>query len=240
MSAHPLHHRCHDYPLLAQRWKTLAETAGWHLREFARAEEQPVYAIETHTVADVSRTTPWLYLSAGVHGDEAAPPWGLLEWAEMNVPFLREQPALIFPTLNPNGLLLNTRADHRGVDLNRQFNSQEDPLILAWRSVVGTRPWSMALCLHEDYDAQGCYIYELTHRADSVGEHILRDTSSVLPTDNRETIDGVAAVNGLIIRRVPPELPGLPEAIVLHYLGVPVTLTFESPSEFCLTDRVAV
>ncbi len=32
----------------------------------------------------------------------------------------------------------------------------------------------------------------------------------------------------------------MPEAIVLHQLGSPVTLTFESPSESSLLDRIAV
>jgi hypothetical protein len=238
MSAHPLQHRCHDYKLLAQRWKALAKSAGLRMKEFSKAAELPVFFIET-PMPDGGGENEWLYISAGVHGDEAAPPWGLLEWAEKNQPLIRAHPFLIFPTLNPIGLVLNTRADHRGVDLNRMFNSAGDPLVLAWREVLGARKLSLSLCLHEDYDGQGCYVYELTHRKGSIGDRILADTSRIIPTDTRARIDGRAAKDGLIIRRVPPDLPGYPEAIMLHYLGAPITLTFESPSEFCLTDRIA-
>lgn len=239
MRAHPLQHRCHDYKLLVQRWKALAKAAGLRMKEFAKAGELPVFVIETPMPKGVEELE-WLYLSSGVHGDEAAAPWGLLEWAEQNLRLLQAHPFLIFPALNPNGLVLNTRADHRGVDINRAFNSASDPLIVAWRDVLGARRLSLSLCLHEDYDGQGCYVYELTHRRGSIGDLILKDTSRIIPTETRRKIDGRAAKDGLIIRRVPPDLPGYPEAIMLHYLGAPITLTFESPSEFCLTDRVAV
>ena len=106
--------------------------------------------------------------------------------------------------------------------------------------MVGRRRFALSLCLHEDYDGQGCYLYELTSRQGSISEHILRETSRILPTDTRKRIDGRVARNGVIMRRLPPDLPGYPEAIMLHYLGAPVALTFESPSEFCLTDRIAV
>ena len=238
MPAHPLQHRCHDYKLLVKQWKGLAKRAGLRMKAFARAGEWPVFFVESPVKRGAE--VVWRYLSAGVHGDEAAPPWGLLEWAEANAARLRAEPFLIFPTLNPNGLILNTRVDHRGVDINRAFNSAEDPLIVAWRAVVGERRLSLSLCLHEDYDAQGCYVYELTHDKRSIGRDILRETARIIPTDRRRSIDGRAAKEGLIMRRVPPELPGQPEAIVLHCLGAPVTLTFESPSEFCLTDRIAV
>lgn len=238
MPVHPVQHRSHDYRLLIKRWQALAKNAGLAMRAFARAGEHSVYAITNRSLE--AAKGGGIYLSAGVHGDEPAPPWGLLEWAEENVRELQSRPFLIFPTLNPAGLTLNTRADHRGVDINRMFHDDREPLIAAWRGVIGERRFSLALCLHEDYDGQGCYVYELTHRKGSVGGRILEDTAGIIPTDPRRRIDGRAAVDGLIIRRVPPDLPGYPEAIMLHYLGVPITLTFESPSEFCLTDRVAV
>lgn len=209
------------------------------MKEFAKAGPWPVFYLETQAKSGPD-DPPWHYISAGVHGDEAAPPWGLLEWAGKNVRLLQRHPFILFPVLNPVGLMLNTRADQRGVDLNRAFNSTEEPVVVAWRRVVGQRRLAISLCLHEDYDGQGCYIYELTRQKASIGPAILKDTSRIIATDERKRIDGRGAKQGLIIRRIPPDMPGQPEAIVLHHLGSPVTLTFESPSEFCLTDRTAV
>jgi hypothetical protein len=39
-------------------------------------------------------------------------------------------------------------------------------------------------------------------------------------------------------RRIPVGLPGMPEAIALYDMGCGVSLTFETPSEFALDDRV--
>jgi protein MpaA len=238
MPAHPLQHRCHDYKLLMQQWKAFARQAGLRMKKFAKAQDWDVFYVESPITKGPDAT--WHYISAGLHGDEAAPPWGLLEWAKQNVEQLRDEPILIFPALNPIGLLLNTRADQRGVDLNRAFNSPDDPLMLAWHKVMAGRKLGLTLCLHEDYDGQGCYLYEITRHKVSIGAAILRDTARIIPTDTRRNIDGRMAKGGLITRRIPPDLPGYPEAIMLHYMGAPVALTFESPSEFCLTDRIAV
>lgn len=222
-----------------REWKALARRAGLRMKAFAKAGDWPVYYVESPR-SRREEAPAWRYISAGVHGDEPAPPWGLLEWADANAERLHTEPFLIFPTLNPIGLMLNTRMDERGVDINRAFNAVGDPLIEAWRGVMKGRALAIGLCLHEDYDGQGCYLYELTQMKESIGARILGDTARIIPTDTRKRIDGRKSIDGLITRRVPPELPGHPEAIVLHYLGAPVALTFESPSEFCLTDRIAV
>lgn len=231
-------HHAHDYKYLVQRWRALARIAGLRMKSFAEENGHSIYKLTGPERRNDDRET--IYISAGVHGDEPASPWGLLVWAEANVALLQQHRFLILPVLNPHGLILNTRVDHRGIDINRTFDHEEKPLTAAWRDVLGDRKLSLALCLHEDYDALGCYIYELTHQSVGVSKSILRDCEPFMPIDLRSKIDGRAAKDGVIMRRVPPKLAGYPEAIVLHWLGAPVTLTFESPSEFALLDRVAV
>lgn len=239
MSEHPLAtHRAHDYRALIREWQALVKLAGLRMRVFAKVGELPVYYVTSRDPARDPR--PTIYLSAGIHGDEPGAPWGLLAWAKENVARLQRDRFLIFPVLNPHGLILNTRNDQDGADLNRSFNVPGHPLVAAWREVVDDRQLALALCLHEDYDGQGCYLYELNPRAKVVGHQILADCETVLPTDQRKRIDGRSAKNGLIVRRSLPEMPGHPEAIVLHLLGAPLTLTFESPSEFSLHDRIEV
>jgi len=179
------------------------------------------------------------YLSSGVHGDEPGAAWGLLAWAESNFVRLRQEAFLIFPCLNPWGLMANTRADHRGLDINRRFHIEDDEICGPWRLALAGRRCRLGLCLHEDYDAQGCYIYELSHLQRPAGHAILEKCARVIPPDPRRKIDGRSTQGGVIRRRTPPaDLPGMPEAIVLHQLGCPMTLTFETPSEFSLDERV--
>ena len=244
MSVFPVHHRSHDYGLLVKEWKSFAKLSDLKMQTFAMAGDHAVHVItsaklQPRTVNGEPATS--IYISAGVHGDEPAPPWALLEWARDNTELMKSHRFLIFPCLNPHGLIHNTRVDHRGVDINRTFHDEGGPLIAAWRKVIDKHKFSVALYLHEDYDAQGVYVYELNRNDDIAGHRILEDCARIMPLDGRVKIDGRKADRGLINRkRVPLDLPGMPEAIVLYQMGTPVTMTFESPSEFSLEARIAV
>ena len=231
-------HRCHDYPALLRAWKAVARAARMNLRILCDAGEQEVIWLETCAAVEGA---PSVYLSAGVHGDEAGATSGLLEWAQGNVERLRDEAFLLFPCLNPIGLMLNTRVDGRGLDLNRRFHLESDPVCGAWRRVMATRMLRLGICLHEDYDAQGCYVYELSRHPRGWSRPMLElAANATLPVDRRRSIDGRAAQDGVIQRKHPPQgLPGLPEAVALYELGCQVSLTFETPSEFALDDRVA-
>ncbi len=61
---------------------------------------------------------PAISISAGIHGDEPAPVWTLLNLLESNF-FTTAANWQIFPILNPSGLERNTRENADGVDLNR-------------------------------------------------------------------------------------------------------------------------
>ena len=194
----------------------------------------PIYLLESG-----KREAPTVYLSAGVHGDEPAAAWGLLAWAQQNISLLRQGPFVISPCLNPIGLIGNTRVDHRGVDLNRSFHLASDEVCGPWLRAIQGRQLIAGLCLHEDYDAQGCYVYELWLHKEIFSRAVLLRCTGTIPADHRRLIDRRRAADGIIRRRkAPPDLPGLPEAIVLHQLGCPLTLTFETPSEFALDDRI--
>lgn len=231
------HHRCHDYPHLIARWKRVAARAGLLAWPFARAGGDDVFLIESRSVREGAEAA---YLSAGVHGDEPGAVCGLLAWAEKNTALLKKRPFIIFPILNPRGLMLNTRVDHRGLDLNRRFHLHDDEVCGPWRRALEGRRLSLALCLHEDYDAQGCYVYELSQFREPASHEILRRCGKRVMLDPRTNIDGRAAKSGVIRRRNPPtDLPGMPEAIELHLLGCQAGLTFETPSEFSLDWRAA-
>ncbi|WP_166443096.1 M14 family metallopeptidase [Phragmitibacter flavus] len=228
-------HRSHDYRFLIRCWRELVEEAGLRMRILTRVGGMPVYGLESKSPDD---GRPEIYISAGVHGDEVAGPWGLLEWARENGALLRERRFLLFPAMNPVGMILNTRMDHQGRDLNRSFHELEDELMVAWRKLMEGRKLAIGLCLHEDYDGQGCYLYELNKTRKTIGKAVLQDCAEVIAVDGRRSMDGSRSNEGLIAKRKIPVLPGLPEAIVLHELGAPVALTFETPSEFSLVDRV--
>jgi len=232
----PLHH-AHDIRLVTRRWKALQKAAGMKATTLLTVDGHPVLALETQA----ARTgVPAFYLSTGVHGDEPGSMWGLLLWAEKNIARLQRDSFLLLPLLNPVGMRLNTRVDHRGLDLNRRFHLADDPLSTAWQRWLDGRELKAGLCLHEDYDAQGCYVYELSHGRAAIGEKILARCARPIRPDPRRRIEGEKARDGLILhRKLPSNLPGMPEAVELHRRGCRLTMTFETPSEFSLDDRVA-
>ncbi len=226
-------HRAHDVAHVLRRWRAVARAGRMAWSVIYETAGFPVYFLRSQGVGERP-----LYLSAGVHGDEAGAVLGLLEWAERSVDYLRRADVVVFPLFNPAGLALNTRGDLEGVDLNRLFDSPSHPHIAAWRRAMAGYVPRAAVCLHEDYDAQGLYGYELNRDGGlHVAERCLARAEGLLPRDLRSRIEGRAARRGVIRRRRLPMWEHLPEAVALYQAGTDCTLTFETPSEGCLQAR---
>lgn len=229
-------HRAHDYRHLIARWKAVCRAAGVRLRRFAEAGKYGVYYVETRAPG------PAVYLSAGIHGDEPAGPEALVSWAEEDPGRLRRHALLIFPCLNPWGIVNNIRLDAEGHDLNRSFHVHELPVIAGWHTVLKGRAFEAAVMLHEDFDGEGFYLYEIQRRQPSWGTALLHAAGSVIPIEPRARVDRYTARAGIIRRRLGSidfASFGYPEAIWLHLHHAERTFTVESPSEFALAQRVA-
>jgi murein peptide amidase A len=178
-------HRAHDYLYLARRWRSLARKTGLRLEPFVTADDFEVFGVRSPAL----EATGGIYFSAGIHGDEAASTEGLYLWAELNAKYLRRLPLLLFPCLNPWGLVRNRRVDAEGRDLNRSFHLDDVPRIKAHKELLRGLKFSFAMCLHEDYDAQGVYLYEVrqtplrAHRA--IGDELLAAAGYYVPVDLR-------------------------------------------------------
>ena len=114
-------------------------------------------------------------------------------------------------------------------------------MITALKEVTAPHQFALALMLHEDYDAQGFYLYEIKRDAPFWGEELIAVAARHVGVDPRVKIDGRRAHAGLIRRRFDRrrfERLGFPEAIWLHELHARRALTIETPSEFALNQRV--
>ncbi len=238
-------HSAHDFDAAMLRWEKVATAAN--LRKTVLSEDEggfPVIAFETSTPTNAATG---LYLCAGVHGDEPAGVWALLEWAEENIDaLLNSIGAVIFPCFNPSGLVANTRHDFANRDLNRLFQDPELPLINAWHEFMAGREFRLALHFHEDYDARGVYMYELSDEDEPFGERVMKGVESIIPREVRVEIDGSEFENAIltgrrddIVGRVEEQLGGgYPEAIYVFLKYAHCAITFETPSEFSLWERV--
>jgi len=236
-----MEHSGHDVDHLLKRWRSLADRHGWKVTLLLEVDGLPVLAIENGKPGD--RAT---YLSAGIHGDECAPIWALLQWAENASEAELAQPLLIFPCLNPHGIVGNTRRDQDGIDLNRSFHRGSVRLVSAWKEFLGERQFDFALNLHEDYDATGIYLYELV-RGESVGHQLLDCCEELIPREPSNEVEGREFDNGLMmaagedVREIIKEdlEDEWPEAIYLCLEHNAHSMTFETPSELGLALRIA-
>jgi hypothetical protein len=137
---------------------------------------------------------------------------------------------------------MNTRENFQGVDLNRQYlqpQAEETRAHIRW---LDQQPrFDVTLCLHEDWEAHGFYVYELNLEGKlPLAEKIVRKVAEVCPIDLSPVIEGREAHGGII--RPTADLasrPQWPEAFYLITNKTKVSCTLEAPSDFALPTRVA-
>ncbi len=181
-----------------------------------------------------------VYISAGIHGDEPAGPLAVLKLFQENL-WPADVDLWLLPCLNPRGFDLGTRENEDGIDLNRDYRSLRSPLIRGHIKWLEKQPsFDFALCLHEDWESQGFYLYELNPPlAPSLAEAIVAAAGQVCPIDLSPEIEGRVAQGGIICAN--PDLftrLDWPEAFYLVHQKTKITYTLESPSDFPMTIRV--
>jgi predicted deacylase len=214
----------------------------WTVEAFGRAGDCKLLALRGPPPAKpYAQRAARVYISAGIHGDEPAGPLAARRLLEEN----RWPPGLevwLCPCLNPAGFRLNCRENAAGIDLNRQYlhpQAEETIAHLAWlRRQPG---FDLCLCLHEDWESNGFYLYELSPDSrSSIAEPIIAHVSEVCPVDRAEMIEGRPAQNGIIRPAVDLRARrDWPEAFFLVSSKTRHSITLEAPSDFPLSGRVA-
>lgn len=216
-----------------------AQEHGWSAESFGHQGEFNLMALHRRSAGN-SSFSKRIYLSSGIHGDEPAGPLaGLRLLQENNWP---EDFELFFcPCLNPTGLLLNKRENADNIDLNRDYRNPqatETRAHIAW--LERQSPFDLYLCLHEDWESHGFYVYEQNpDNRPSLAGNIVSAVSKVCPIDLSETIEGREAHDGIIRPNLDPKArPQWAEAFYLIVNKSRLGYTLEAPSDFPLETRV--
>ena len=227
-----------DPHALVARLESAGRSAGFSADRFGEISGCPMLALTKRTPGP----RPRIYLSAGIHGDEPAPPLALLEMLEANVLDARAN-WFLCPLLNPAGILARTRENADRVDLNRDYKHLLSSEIRAHISWLQRQPnFDVAVCLHEDWESAGFYLYELNPLSRiALAESMIAAVEQVCPIEEATVIDGREIDTRGIIRPVAdPSLRELwPEAIYLRAHHTTLTYTLETPSALPLAQRVA-
>jgi predicted deacylase len=210
---------------------------GWSIDRIPLASGQQLLVFHRDSPAAPHN----IYLSTGIHGDEPAGPLALGR-------LLREDgwPAnarlWICPCLNPGGFRLNRRESEDGIDLNRDYRHRRTPEVRAHVAWLEQRPsFDLCLCLHEDWESHGFYVYELNpDNRPSLAEKMVEAAERVCPIDRSPVIEGREARDGIIRPKLDPAArPEWPEAFYLIEHKTRLSYTLEAPSDFPLATRVA-
>jgi murein peptide amidase A len=227
-----------DPPAFSTRIEAVARTRGFRVERFGEIAGVPQLALTRRTRGP----RPRIYLSAGIHGDEPAPPLALLNLIDRGV-FDARAVWFICPLLNPAGFTCRTRENADGLDLNRDYKAQRSLEIQAHARWLQRQPnFDLAMCLHEDWEAQGFYVYELssTHRP-SLARVMIDSVAPKFPIETATVIDGRPVAEPGIIRPVADPLlrDPWPESIYLRAHHTQLGYTIETPSSRPLAQRIA-
>jgi protein MpaA len=221
-----------------------AHSSGW---ESISVEARPGVRLEFYyrpaAPSPASATPPRsAYISAGIHGDEPAGPLAMLTLLRENQ-WPGNFDLWICPCLNPTGFRQNTRESDQNIDLNRDYRHRTAPEVQAHLSWMESVPsFELALCLHEDWESNGFYCYELNPDGKpSCAEAILEAVSPLCPIETASVIDGREADGSGIMRpNIDPAIrEQWPEAFYLLLHKTRLSYTVETPSDFHLPTRVA-
>jgi hypothetical protein len=142
-------------------------------------------------------------LFGGIHGDEPAGVYALVEFLEQlsREPHLADDFQLhVYPLCNPTGFEDNTRHSRTGRDLNREFwKSSAQPEVQILETELQQNHFSGIIQLHTDDTSDGIYGFVKGHTlTENLLRPALREASRVLPRNVNATIDGFAARDGII------------------------------------------
>jgi predicted deacylase len=148
---------------------------------------------------------------------------------------------LFCPCLNPAGFVLNRRENADGRDLNRDYRHLETAEVRAHIAWLERQPrFDVYLCLHEDWESHGFYLYEQNPDAKpSLAEAIVNAVQKMCPIDPSEMIEDRPAENGIIRPNLDPRTrPQWAEAFYLIIHKSRLGYTLEAPSDFPMSARV--
>ncbi|MBI2524012.1 M14 family metallocarboxypeptidase [Candidatus Peregrinibacteria bacterium] len=202
--------------------------AKWHNATYANAFEElgkVVYGSHTYTLPmlyrpQLSRSRnkgPTVMLSAGVHGDEPAGVYALLDFLHNGMREYGDRcNFVVFPCVNPSGFEAGMHCTMNGVDLNRSFGvgsaQPEVAAIEEWLNDYGYR-FRLHLDLHENNpdspvekgeeekeNPRACYLYEdMVDRERRIGRQLIDALPSGVPVCCLPTIEKEENDRGVIV-----------------------------------------
>jgi hypothetical protein len=140
-----------------------------------------------------------ILITGGVHGDEPA-------GTEAAVRFLEEASEdapdpigfLVLPCLNPWGYEHDSRENKVGLDVNRSMRKRKVRVVNLAKRILAGRRFDLAMDLHEDFDADGFYLYEPQNGRQGLGARIAEAVRPIGPVGNGTSDEDIRVSEGVL------------------------------------------
>lgn len=203
------------------------------LVEIGRTNNFPLYKIVINPQA-----TAAVVFSAGIHGDEVAGPWAILDFLKRSN--FKKHPGvkvIIFPVANPTAFDKKKRLNHLDKDINNLFRKKsltnENKILI---QQLKKEKVFFFHALHEDLDASSFYLYCFEDKKEKIYREFIKLAKAHFPINNSAKIYNRPATKGLIIMN---SSDGSFEDRVYHD-GARYSMCTETPGKQQLKERIAL
>ncbi len=225
-----------DYSSITDRVSAISEHSGVELTVIGSIEDLPVHRLVRRSSTTMTRR---LLVTSGVLGDEPAGIEAVLLFLESIPPAYPGFEFVVVPCVNPTGYVRDTRENGRGVDINRSFEADDEDEVGIIKKLLNGERFDCHVDFHEDWEANGFYLYENCESGVGVGPAIIRRVEAVMPIDpdGEESEDSKPVSPGVLCVQPSWGQQGLLPYVVAH--NTDHAVMFETPSGVNLETRVA-
>ena len=194
-------------------------------------KEYPLYIVSNNA----KKPSAAVCFSAGIHGDEIAGSFAVLEFIKKhNFSNFKNIKIILIPVANPTGFDKCKRCNYLNKDLNGLFCkkvlSGENKLI--YFSIKNSKIIFFH-ALHEDVDEKSFYLYNFEKKQEQIYRDIIKEAKQYFPINTAEKIYNDSALNGMIINRKDGSFEDR-----MFRDGVPYSMCTETPGKQPLKKRV--
>lgn len=202
-----------------------------------RVHDYPIYHVR---LASTAAAPIPILITGGVHGDEPAGVEAALQFlGRDNTELLKRFTFVVIPCINPYGYVHGTRENREGVDVNRAFERTDVPEVAIVKKAIGQTQFALAIDFHEDYDANGFYLYEGKRNEAYIGAALADAVKTIGPIDAADPgEDAPELAEGVYKVATEWGTQGL-APYLLHFHSEHVIIT-ETPTVWPLAQRVAL
>ena len=223
-----------DYTRFTERLQSL-NSSDTRIGTAGVVDDYPIYRA---VLTDGSDARKDILVTGGIHGDEPAGPASVLRFLERdNTDLLHRFRFLILPCINPYGYVHNTRENKRDLDLNRSFEEAGIAEVDIVKETVEGQRFDFCIDFHEDWEAEGVYLYEAQRNERWIGPEITRQIEKV------GRIDGEAGENDLPVAdgvfQVDPAWGDAGLVSYLFHFHTDHVMICETPTSWPLEQRAA-